>query len=304
MDHLGEIAIFVAVVDAGSFSAAAGRLELSRGAISKAVSRLEDRLGARLLHRTTRSLSLTEAGQTLYASAKQGLQAIERAQREIGLLQSAPRGALRLSAPLYFGVHHLAPVIAEYLLQHPDTRVDAQFDDRFVDLVDEGFDLAVRIGALDDSSLVSRKLAPSRLVVCAAPEYWRRHGEPTHPAQLAQHDCFVYTNLDAPHTWRFVDPAGGEIAVPVHGRLSFNNTELARHAAIRGLGVIQVPTFYISEQLRTGQLRAVLPHYPATAEIAIHAVYPARQHLPAKVRAFIDLMAERFGGDQPYWERA
>lgn len=302
LNNLTEIAVFVHVVDTGGFSAAADRLDLSRAAVSKAVSRLEARLGARLLHRTTRRLSLTESGRALYERSRRALASIEEAEEEIGRLQGEPRGTLRISAPVYFGVHHLAPLLTEYLVRYPDIDADVQLDDRLVDIVAEGVDLAIRVSALEDSSLVGRRLAPCHIALCASPGYWERHGHPESPADLAAHNCFVYSNLASPTVWRFRDSDGHEIAVTVGGRLRFNNTEMARAAALQGLGVIWVPTFYVGDELRSGRLTRALAGYRPAREVAIWAVYPARDHLPVKIRLLIDLLAERFG-PAPWWDR-
>jgi len=301
MEHLNEIALFVQVVECGSFSVAAERLDLSRSAVSKAVSRLEQRLGARLLHRTTRRLSLTDAGRSFYQRSRLALGGLEEAVRELGSQQDEPRGTLRISAPVYFGVHHVTPVLTEFLARHPALAADVQLDDRRVDIVADGFDLAVRVGELHDSTLVGRRLAPCRQVICASPDYWRRRGLAMRPEDLAAHDCFTYSYLSSPGSWSFVGPDGRRSTVHVSGRLRFNNTEMARYAALQGLGVIQLPTFYVGEDLRAQRLQAVLQDYRSVQDAAIHALYPTRGYLPPKVRLFIDLLVERFG-PQPYWD--
>lgn len=302
MNNLTEIAIFVRVVETGSFTAAAEKLGLSRAAVSKSVSRLEDRLGARLLHRTTRTLRMTEAGETLFRRGRRGLAEIEEAELEVNHLQGEPRGILRISAPVYFGARHLAPVLSEFLAAYPALEADVELDDRQVDIVEEGFDLAVRIAVLDDSSLVSRRLAPCRMVVCASRGYWAAHGLPERPADLAAHNCFIYSNLAAPNHWRFLNDAGEEIGVEVRGNLRFNNTEMAISAVLQDVGVIRVPTFYVGDELRAGSLVPALTEYHVPREASVYAVYAAREHLPPKVRSFIDLLADRFG-PEPYWDR-
>lgn len=302
MNNLTEIATFVSVVEAGSFTAAAEKLGLSRAAVSKSVSRLEYRLGARLLNRTTRTLSMTEAGATLFHRSRQGLAEIEEAALEVNHLQSEPRGTLRISGPVYFGARHLAPVLSEYLATHPAVEAHVQLDDHLIDIVEEGFDLAVRVTVLEDSSLVSRRLAPCRSVVCASPDYWSRNGVPTRPEDLVTHNCFIYSNLPSPNIWRFLDSGGDEVAVQVRGNLRFNNTEMACAAVLQGIGVVQVPTFYIGNELGEGSLVPVLTEYRVPREASVYAVYPAREHLPPKVRSFIDLLAKRFG-PEPYWDR-
>lgn len=300
MNNLPEIAIFVKVVEAGTFTAAAEKLGLSRAAVSKSVSRLEDRLGARLLHRTTRALHLTEAGETLFHRSRRGLSEIEQAEQDVDHLQGEPRGVLRISAPVYFGARQ--PVLSEYLAAYPAVEADVQLDDRQVDIVEEGFDLAVRIAVLEDSSLVSRRLAPCRLVVCASLDYWAEHGMPERPEDLAAHNCFIYSNLAAPNHWRFVDRSGQEFTVEVRGNLRFNNTEMAVASVLQGFGVIHVPTFHVGKELGDGSLVPVLTEYRAPREASVYAVYAAREHLPPKVRSFIDLLSEHFG-PEPYWDR-
>ncbi|MGH8496775.1 MAG: LysR family transcriptional regulator [Gammaproteobacteria bacterium] len=302
MNNLTEIAIFVKVVESGSFTAAAEKLGMSRAAASKSVSRLEDRLGARLLQRTTRTLSMTEAGEVLFHRSRRGLSEIEAAELEVDHLQGEPRGILRISGPVYFGVRHLTPVLAEFLTAHPAVEADVQLDDRLVHVVEEGFDLVVRVTVLEDSSLVSRRLAPCRTVVCASPDYWARHSVPERPADLIAHNCFIYSNLPSPDIWRFLDSKGRDVTVQVRGNLRFNNTEMAVAAVRQGLGVIRVPTFYIGDELSDGRLVAALTEYASPREASVYAVYPARDHLPPKVRSFIDLLAERFG-PEPYWDR-
>jgi DNA-binding transcriptional LysR family regulator len=302
VDNLTEIAIFVRVVESGSFSTAAEKLGLSRAAVSKSVSRLEERLGARLLHRTTRRLSVTEAGRALFSRGREALATIEDAQLEVGRLQGEPRGTLRVSGPIFFGVRYVAPVLAEFLARYPAIEAEVELDDRVVDIVEEGFDVAIRIAELQDSSLVSRCLARCRHVVCASPEYWQRHGKPVQPEDLAGHNCFIYSYGSSQRAWRFLGRDGREVAVPVGGRLRFNNTEMARLAAVRGLGVILLPTFYVGDDIREGRLLPVLEDYRIAREVSVYAVYPAREHLPPKVRVFVDLLAERFG-PEPYWDR-
>ncbi len=302
MDNLSEIAIFVRVVESRSFSTAADKLGLSRAAVSKSVSRLEERLGARLLHRTTRRLSLTEAGRALFSRSREALATLEEAELEIGCLQGEPRGTLRISGPIYFGVRYLAPVLAEFLARYPAIAAEVELDDRIVDIVEEGFDVAIRITELQDSSLVSRRLARCRHAVCASPGYWERHGVPERPEDLARHNCFVYSYVSPTGVWRFRGPNGQETAVQVRGNLRFNNTEMARVAAVQGLGVLLLPTFYVGDDIREGRLTPVLSDYRVARDTSVYAVYPARDYLPPKVRMFVDLLAERFG-PEPYWDQ-
>lgn len=302
MEHLSDIAVFVRVIEAGSFTAAAEQLGLSQSAVSKCVTRLEEHLGTRLLNRSTRKFSLTEAGSALHARGRRALDEIEEAELEVARLQTEPRGVLRVNAPMSFGILHLAPALDEFLQRYPALTVDLQLDDRLVDLVEEGFDCAIRIKALADSTLVARRLAPCRLVVCAAPDYLARHGTPTTPAALREHACLVYTYRDDPNEWVFRGPDGHELKVVVAGRLRCNNGLIHRDAALAGLGILVTPTFYVGDELRSGRLQTILTDYTPIPEPSVYVVYPERRHLSPKVRAFVDFLAARFE-PVPYWDR-
>lgn len=301
MENFTDIAIFCHVVDSGSFTKAAEQLSLSRAVISKSIARLEERLAARLLNRTTRRLSLTEAGATLFEASHGALDQIEEAKLAIAQLQAEPRGLLRLSVPMTFGMLHIAPAVPEFLERHPGITLEMRMDDRLVDLVAEGFDLAIRIASLTDSTLVARRLAPCRFVVCGSQAYFNRYGVPQVPDDLREHNCIIYLYSQPPNIWRFRDPKGQEIAVAVRGNLRVNNGIVEREAAVRGLGVTVSPTFHMGELIRAGLLQAVLSGY-TVPEISVCAVYPQRKYLSPKVRAFIDFFAQRFGPD-PYWDR-
>ena len=281
------------VVERGSFTLAADELAISRAAASKYVSRLEERLGARLLHRTTRRLSLTEAGATLFEASRGALERIDEAEGEIARFQSAPRGRLRVSAPMSFGILHLGPALWEFASAHPEVSLDVTLDDRFVSLVAEGVDVAVRIGALTDSTLVARRLAMTQPLVCASPEYLARMGEPESPEELAGHDCLLYSYLSSANVWRFTGPGKREIPVAVTGSIRINNGMVLAEAAVAGRGVAMLPAFYVSGHLKEGRLRRILARY-ALPELGIYAVYPQRAHVPPKVRAFVDFLAQRF----------
>jgi DNA-binding transcriptional LysR family regulator len=291
----------VAVAECGSFSKAAERLHSSKSVVSRQVGALETALGARLLHRTTRALTLTEAGRSYLERAIRILADLAEANASIGQLQTAPRGRLRVNAPMSFGFLHLAPALPEFLTRYPDVAVELTMNDRFVDLVDEGFDVAVRIGKLDDSSLVARRLAPMRRAVCAAPAYLQKRGTPMSPDDLKAHECLCYTNLGLSQEWRFVRPDGRPWPVEVHGRLHANNGDALRAAALRGFGLAVLPSFLVGGDVRSGALVSLLePFMPQDS--AVYAVYPHARHLSPKVRAFVDFVAERFGPD-PYWDR-
>jgi molybdate transport repressor ModE-like protein len=299
MESLGALQVFVRIAETGSFSAAARDLGLSKSVASKKLAALEDRLGARLINRTTRRLSLTEVGSAFLERAQRILAELEEAERAVGRLSAEPRGVLRVNAPMSFGILHVAPALGDFMTRYPDVSVALDLGDRQVDLVDEGYDVAVRIAALPESSLVARRLAPVRRVVCASPAYWERHGLPVHPRDLGGHEGLIYTYQPLPNEWRFRD-GDGSLTVHVDGRLKANNGDALREAALAGLGVCMAPTFIVGEALRTGRLRAVLEDF-ALDTLAIYAVYPHRRHLSAKVRAFVDFLAGRFG-PRPYWD--
>jgi DNA-binding transcriptional LysR family regulator len=301
MENLTDIAVFVRVVECASFTKAADQLELSRAVISKYITRLEERLGARLLNRTTRRLSLTEAGAELFEASRGALERIDEAEQAITRLQREPKGRLKVNAPMSFGILHLAPALPEFLKRYPGIHIDFKMDDRMVDLVQEGFDVGVRIASLQDSSLVAKKLAPCRQVLCAAPSYLEEFGEPQTPDDLVAHNCILYHYSSSANVWRFIAPNGREISVAVTGNLRANNGIAEREVAVQGLGLHYTPTFYVGDLLREGKLKRVLPEY-ALPELGVHAVYPQRAYVAPKVRAFVDFLAKRFGG-KPHWDR-
>lgn len=300
MDRFAAIQAFVRVAETGSFTAAAERLRSSKSAVSRHVAALEAELGARLFHRTTRSLTLTEAGRGYCERATRILADLDDANLSVSRLQAAPRGKLRVNAPMSFGFLHLAPAIPDFLFRYPDVEIDMIMNDRFVDLVDEGFDVAVRIGALEDSSLVARRLAPMRRVACASPGYLKSRGVPASPDDLKAHDCLCYINVSLAHEWRFVAPDGRPWPVEVKGRLAANNGDALRAAALRGLGIANLPTFLVGGDLQEGTLVTVLDTF-VPQDMSMSAVYPHARHLSPKVRAFVDFLAERFG-PRPYWD--
>lgn len=300
MDRFAAMEAFARVAEARSFSEAARRLRSSKSVVSRHVSALEAELGARLFHRTTRSLTLTEVGEGYYQKVARILADMDEANQSVSQLQAAPRGRLRVNAPMSFGFLHLAPAIPDFLNRYPEIEVDMTMNDRFVDLVDEGFDVAVRIARLADSSLVARKLAPMRRVVCASPAYLAAHGTPVSPDDLKGHDCLCYSNLTLSEEWRFVAADGRPWPVEVQGRLRTNNGDALRAAALKGLGVINQPSFIVGGDLQSGTLVSVLTEF-TPQDSAVHAVYPHSRHLSPKVRAFVDFLADRFG-PRPYWD--
>ena len=301
MEDLSAMAVFARVVEMESFSGAARALGLSKSAVSKRVGRLEDRMGLRLLNRTTRRLSLTEAGAAFYQGCRRVVAEAEAAERAVTRLASAPRGRLKVNAPMSFGVRHLAPALPDFMARYPELNVDLTLNDRVVDLVEEGFDLAIRIAPLAESSLIARRLAPNRLVLCAAPSYLAAHGAPRAVEDLKGHECLLYSYQAAGDVWRLCGP-GGERRLAVTGRLRINNGDALLAAALGGLGVALLPCFICGQDLRAGRLIQVLPAWSGPADTAIAAVYPASRNLSPKVRVFVDFLTERFSGT-PYWDR-
>ena len=300
MDRLTALEAFVRVAEAQSFSEAARRLRSSKSAVSRHVSALEADLGVRLFQRTTRSLNLTEAGRGYFERATRILADLDEANLAVSQLQAAPRGRLRVSAPMSFGFLHLAPALPDFLALYPEIAVDITMNDRFVDLVDEGFDIALRIGALEDSSLIARKLAPIRRVVCASPSYFKSRGTPKTPDDIKRHDCLSNSNIASSQEWRFTAADGRPWPIEVKGRLSANNGDLLRAAALRGLGLVNLPTFIVGGDLRAGMLATALDEF-ITQDMSLSAVYPQSRHLSPKVRALVDFLADRFG-PRPYWD--
>ena len=295
-DRLADIAVFARVVELGSFTRAADALEVSKAVVSKYVSRLEQRLGARLLQRTTRRLTLTEPGEALYRRSLGALAELAEAEKDVARLTGAPRGVLRVSAPTYFGSVTLAPALKDFRARYPDVTLDLDLDDRIVDLVKERFDLAVRIAPLTDSTLVARRLAPCPLMIVGSPQYLARRGMPRAPADLRAHDCLAYTLSRAPNEWRLRPPRGRWVAVTVTSTLRCNNDFALKQAALDGLGLGMFPSFFVERELADGRLKHVLADC-GTTELSINVVYATRRHLLPKARVFVDFLAERFGAD-------
>jgi DNA-binding transcriptional LysR family regulator len=299
VDRFAAIRAFTQVVESGSFSAAAARLGLSTTAASRHVAELEAHLHTRLLNRTTRRVSLTESGRAFYERSIQLLADLGEAEEEAQRAAVVPRGTIRLTTSVNFGVRHVAPAIAAFLGAHAEVRFDVSLSDRVVDLVEEGFDLGVRIGAPGSDNIVARKLGETRLVPCASPEYLKAHGAPQAPEDLARHNCFTYEYVSPRNLWRFRDAAGAEHPVRVSGNLHSNNGDLLAEAAARGAGVVFEPAFIVGPEVRAGRLVPLLQEFVAPP-MPIYAVYPSRKHLSAKVRLFVDFLVERFAG-APDW---
>ncbi|MGD8843285.1 MAG: LysR family transcriptional regulator [Gammaproteobacteria bacterium] len=283
---------YAAVVAAGSFTAAADRLGISKALASKYVGQLEEHLGVRLLNRTTRQLNTTEAGQAYFRRCRQLLDDVDELEAAIRDQQAAPRGRLVVAAPTSFGELYLTRAVAAYLDEQPGVSVELVLADRYVNIVEEGFDLAVRIGALEDSSLIARRLAPARIVTCASPAYLERAGRPEHPSELEAHSCVIDTNFRPPDTWRFQE-AGQPFGVKVRGRFQVNSALAVRECLLAGQGIGRCPAWAVAEDLAAGRLVGILEKFETLA-YGIYAVYPHHRHLAAKVRSFVDFLARRF----------
>ena len=296
MNSLSDIAVFVRVVDLGSFTKAADALEISKAAVSKYVNRLEQRLDARLLHRTTRRLALTEAGQALYGRSAAALAELGEAEHDVAQLTGKPRGTLRVTGPTYFGSTTLAPRLKEFRARYPEVSLDLDLSDRIVDIVKERFDIAIRISAMHDSSLVATRLAPCPTALVASPAYFRRHGMPATPADLVSHEGLGYSIIRTPNEWRFRAPKGRWITVTVRSSIRCNNDFALKQFTLDGLGLAYFPRFFVEDELATGKLVQALPDYPGP-ELSINAMYETRRHLLPKVQAFLGFLKERFGPD-------
>jgi len=301
MDRFADMQMFVRVVETGSISAAAERLEVAKSAVSRRLAELENRLGAQLLHRTTRRLNLTDSGRAFFDQAQRILADLAEAEAAVSQAHTALKGRLRVALPLSFGLLHLAPLIEEFMALHPDVEFDLDFNDRQIDLMQEGIDLAIRIANLPDSSLIARRLAPVRHLLSASPAYLARHGTPTRPEDLQHHVCLAYSNLANPGVWPYRTPDGvtGSVQVPV--KLKANNGDFLYQAALAGHGLILHPTFYLRDALRSGALVPVLTDI-VWPELNAYAVYPPTRHLSSRVRALVDFLAQRFEG-VPEWDR-
>jgi DNA-binding transcriptional LysR family regulator len=297
MDRFQAITAFARVVEAGSFARAAERMGVSVSAVSRHVSELEAHLDARLLNRTTRRLSLTEGGQAFYERCVQLLADLDEAEVAVTSASILPRGTLRLTSSATFASRHLASAIAAFILRHPRIRFDVELSERVVDLVDEGFDLAVRIGAVGSQNLVARKIGMTGLVCCAAPTYLERHGEPSEPGELSKHACLTYEHMPNRNVWTFRDPDGGERAVRISGPAQANNGRFLEALATEGAGIACEPDFIVGPDVHSGRLKPILVPF-APPPLPIYVVYPSRRHLSAKVRAFADFLFERFGNER------
>jgi DNA-binding transcriptional LysR family regulator len=280
------------VAEAGSFTDVARELNLTQPTVSKQISALEERLGTRLVNRTTRSLTLTDDGRQFYEHSRQILEALAEAESVIGKGRSAPSGMIRLGCPVAFGRLHVAPRMARLLDRHPELSVELLMNDGFVDLVEHGIDLAVRVGELTDQSLIARRIGTTARVTVASPDYFARRSEPQTPEDLRSHNCIVYTHLSTVNEWHF-DGSAGPIRVRVQGNFRANNSEAVREAVLSGIGVAVTPTWLFRDEITKGLVKIVLRQYEPT-RLPIHAVYPSRRLLSAKVRAVIDFLSHEF----------
>lgn len=300
MERLDCDRMFVAVMELGSFAAAAQRLGTSSGQASKLVARLEGELGVQLLKRSTRALSPTEVGLAYFDRIKNLLEEWDALDASVRHAAGKPSGRLKLSAPITFGASQLAPVLIAFAREYPEIELDVNFSDRLVSIVDEGFDVAIRIGRLSDSRLIARHLSDMRVVIAASDAYLHAHGTPQHYQQLTQHNCIIDTNFRDPFNWPF-SVNGEAVTLPVRGRLHFSNAEASLTAALSGLGVARLPTFIAGPALRAGTIRPLLRD-SEIPPLGLYAVYPPARHLAHKVRALIDFLVSHYAG-QPEWDR-
>ena len=303
LDQVTSMRVFVRIAASGSFAAAARALGLSQTMVTKHVDALEARMGVRLLHRSTRRLTFTEAGRAYLDACGRILTEIDDAEREASAGQAEPSGLLRMNVPVSFGILQVAPSLAAFGARHPRVSVELGITDKVVDLIEEGWDLAVRIGLLHDTSLVARRLSPCRTVLCAAPAYLQAHGVPRTVAELSGHNCLGYTLSDRLGWNRWCFGPDGEVVASVTGTLRSNNGDVLRAAALGGLGLIYQPSFLVADDLRSGRLSAISLDQPTMTVGHVYAVFRPDRHLPAKSRAMIDFLAARFGDDPP-WDAA
>lgn len=297
---LNGFAVFAKVAELGGFTAAADALGLSKSMVSRQVSQLEDELGVRLLNRTTRRISLTEAGAVVLERAQRIVTEAGEAVEEASCVELAVRGTLRINAPMTFGIRQLGPVLPEFLARYPELTVALDLNDRRIDLIEEGFDVSLRISALTDSSLIARQLAPVKRYVVGAPSWFEKHGLPKRPADLAAHDFLLYTLLARSNHLEMENAKGEREEVELRARMYCNNADVMMETIAAGLGLALVPDFICSDHLRSGKLVRVLEDW-AVAPLTLHAIYPHSRHVAAKVRAFVDFMVEKFGPGRAPW---
>ena len=300
--YLAYIPTFAKVVEHQSFSGAARDLGMTKSAVSKHISALEEALKVRLLNRTTRKLSLTEEGALFLEKCTHIIEELDVAEQQLQNLNENPSGVLKINAPASFGLFHLSPVIAEFGVAYPDVKLEVDFSDQFIDIVESGVDVCIRVASLTDSSLIAKKLAPCQMVVSASPDYIKEHGAPKHPDDLINHRVIEYSNADRLHEWRYIDPeTGKEKVAHTNVKMRANNGQMLRQAALAGMGVLVAPSFIVGNDIKKEKLVTVLDGYVTSPERNIYALFAHNRFMAAKVRLFIDFIAERFTGT-PYWE--
>lgn len=300
MDRFENMNAFVRVVESGGISAAADRMNIAKSVISRRLKELEQHLGVELFHRTTRQMNLTDSGRAFYQQTARILADIIEAEHATSQFHGALKGNLKVALPLSFGLMHLGPAINEFLQTHPDIEFDLDFNDRHVDLLAEGFDLAIRIASLPDSSLIARRLAPIQTILCASPAYLESTGTPQSPVELIDHRCMVYNLISNLEYWNLFDAANQLIKTRITPYLKASNGEFLRDAAIDGQGIVLLPTFIVYREIERGTLAPILTNYHAPP-LAAYAIYPQTRHLSQRVRAFVDFLVKRFEG-VPYWD--
>lgn len=330
-DNFSALPVFVAVLETGSFSGAASKINITKSAVSKRISVLEDNMGVRLFNRTTRKLTLTEAGERFSDYARNAVLLAEQGLAAVTQFQGKPKGTLKINAPMTFSRLHIVPFINEFLAMYPDIKVILSMDDNLVEMVEGGFDVSIRIGELQDSSLIAKKLVDCLSVVCASPEYLAKHGEPISPDALIEHNCVYYSLFQAGVEWsfyheekipekRFPDEVktlsstksdstkasftralSKKIKVQPAGNFVVNNSDAILAVLLQGLGICQMPTFIVQEYIKKGDLVTILDNYKLPVH-AVYAVYPQRKHLPEKVKVFIEYLDKKLGGGSGYWD--
>ncbi len=300
--YLAYIPTFTQVVERQSFSSAARDLGMTKSAVSKHIAALEEALNVRLLNRTTRKISLTEEGEIFLAKCTHILDELACAEQQLQNIHDNPSGTLKINAPESFGLFHLAPIIAEFALEYPDVKLEVEFSDHFIDIVESGVDVCIRVASLTDSSLIARKVAPCQMVMAASPNYLEKYGTPTHPDELINHRFIEYSNTDRLHEWRYFDAAlGREKVANTNVRMRANNGQMMRQAALSGVGIIVAPSFIIGNDIKKQKLIPLLTNYVTAPERNIYALFPHNRFLSVKVRLFIDFLAQKFSGT-PYWQ--
>lgn len=299
MDKLDAMRALVKVVSSGSYAEAARRLGLTRSAVSKGVMELEQALGARLLDRTTRRVTPTEAGLAYYERCVSILSQIEETEAQVSRLHDEPKGILKVNAPMSFGMLYLGKAISDFMIRYDDLKVELVLTDRFIDPLEEGADVTLRIGTPTDSSLIARRIAPARIVIVASPAYIEKHGMPQTPAELVDHKCLSYGHTTSMQRWHLTEK-GQPVSVAIGACLSSNNGDVLRDAAVQGIGIANLPTFIVGQDIAAGRLKLVLPDN-RPSDLTIHALYAPNRYLAAKTRVFIDFLVDRFG-KSPSWD--